>query len=285
MQPERYLRNLLSISQDEQARLAECRVLVVGCGGLGGFVVEYLGRLGVGFLRVVDPDSFNEGNLNRQLLSSSMNLGRPKALAAVQRMQAVNSFVRVEGVQDYLNEDNAAELLSGCQVALDCLDSIPARRTLQEACAKAGTPLVHGAVGGWLGQVCVIQPGENLLDIIYPDAKVEHGEEYEQGTLSFSAGMVAAVQAAEAVKLLLGKPGLRGELLVLDLLNASFQRLRLVGAKAASWVSPSLPWGCLRAGSEGARRADEGLTSCRVGRPCKNRGLWLRRHCEHPLLE
>ncbi|NMD26346.1 MAG: HesA/MoeB/ThiF family protein, partial [Chloroflexi bacterium] len=58
MQPERYLRNLLSISQDEQARLAECRVLVVGCGGLGGFVVEYLGRLGVGFLRVVDPDSF-----------------------------------------------------------------------------------------------------------------------------------------------------------------------------------------------------------------------------------
>ncbi|MBP7032653.1 MAG: ThiF family adenylyltransferase [Anaerolineaceae bacterium] len=230
MQPERYLRNLLSISQDEQARLAECRVLVVGCGGLGGFVVEYLGRLGVGFLRVVDPDSFNEGNLNRQLLSSSMNLGRPKALAAVQRMQAVNSFVRVEGVQDYLNEDNAAELLAGCQVALDCLDSIPARRTLQEACAKAGTPLVHGAVGGWLGQVCVIQPGENLLDIIYPDTKVEHGEEYEQGTLSFSAGMVAAVQAAEAVKLLLGKPGLRGELLVLDLLNASFQRLRLVGA-------------------------------------------------------
>lgn len=230
MQPERYLRNLLSISPDEQARLAECRVLVVGCGGLGGFVVEYLGRLGVGFLRVVDPDSFNEGNLNRQLLSSNMNLGRPKVLAAQQRMQAVNSFVRVEGMQAFLSEENAAELLSGCQVTLDCLDSIPARRTLQKACAKAGTPLVHGAVGGWLGQICVIHPGEQLLDIIYPDSKVEHGEEYEQGTLSFSAGMVAAVQAAEAVKLLLGKPGLRGELLVLDLLNASFQRLRLVGA-------------------------------------------------------
>jgi len=130
MQPERYLRNLLSISQDEQARLAECRLLVVGCGGLGGFVVEYLCRLCVGFLRVVDPDSFNECNLNRQLLSSSMNLGRTKALAAQQRMQAVNSFVLVEGVQDYLNDDNAAELLSCCQVALDCLDSIPARRTL-----------------------------------------------------------------------------------------------------------------------------------------------------------
>jgi molybdopterin/thiamine biosynthesis adenylyltransferase len=227
MQPQRYLRNLLSISPEEQARLAECRVLVVGCGGLGGFVLEYLGRLGVGFLRVVDPDSFNEGNLNRQLLSSSMNLGRPKALAAQQRMQAVNPLARVEGHQTLLTEENAAELLSDCQLAVDCLDTIPARRTLQKACAEAGLPLVHGAVGGWLGQVCVVRPGENLLDLIYPEPSVEHGEEYEQGTLSFSAGMVAAVQAAETAKLLLGKPGLRGELLVLDLLNASFQRLRL----------------------------------------------------------
>jgi len=227
MQPQRYLRNLLSISPEEQARLAECRVLVVGCGGLGGFVLEYLGRLGVGFLRVVDPDTFNEGNLNRQLLSSSLNLGKPKVLAAQQRMQAVNPLARVEGHQTLLTEENAAELLSDCQLAVDCLDTIPARRTLQKACAEAGLPLVHGAVGGWLGQVCVIQPGENLLDLIYPEPSVEHGEEYEQGTLSFSAGMVAAVQAAETAKLLLGKPGLRGELLVLDLLNASFQRLRL----------------------------------------------------------
>ena len=221
MQPQRYLRNLLSISPEEQARLAECRVLVVGCGGLGGFVLEYLGRLGVGFLRVVDPDTFNEGNLNRQLLSSSLNLGKPKVLAAQQRMQAVNPLARVEGHQTLLTEENAAELLSDCQLAVDCLDTIPARRTLQKACAEAGLPLVHGAVGGWLGQVCVIQPGENLLDIIYPDSKVEHGEEYEQGTLSFSAGMVAAVQAAETAKLLLGKPGLRGGLLALDLLEAA----------------------------------------------------------------
>ncbi|HOE35166.1 MAG: HesA/MoeB/ThiF family protein [Chloroflexi bacterium] len=227
MQPQRYLRNLLSISPEEQARLAECRVLVVGCGGLGGFVLEYLGRLGVGFLRVVDPDTFNEGNLNRQLLSSSLNLGKPKVLAAQQRMQAVNPLARVEGHQTLLTEENAAELLSDCQLAVDCLDTIPARRTLQKACAEAGLPLVHGAVGGWLGQVCVVRPGENLLDLIYPEPSVEHGEEYEQGTLSFSAGMVAAVQAAETAKLLLGKPGLRGELLVLDLLNASFQRLRL----------------------------------------------------------
>ena len=87
---------------------------------------------------------------------------------------------------------------------------------------------MHGAIGGWLGQVCVILPGERQLDQIFPDASTEHGEEYEQGTLAFTAGMTAAAQAAEAVKLLLDKPGLRGELLVLDLLNGSFERLRLV---------------------------------------------------------
>jgi molybdopterin/thiamine biosynthesis adenylyltransferase len=228
MQPGRYLRNALAISPKEQERLSDCRALVVGCGGLGGFVLEYLGRLGVGNLRAVDPDTFSEGNLNRQLLSSSMNLGRPKALAAAQRMQAVNPLARVEGVQAFLTEENAAELLEGCQVALDCLDSIPARRTLQHACARAGVPLVHAAIGGWLGQVCVILPGERLLDQIYPDASAEHGEDYEQGALAFTAGMTAAAQAAEAVKLLLDKPGLRGELLVLDLLNGSFERLRLV---------------------------------------------------------
>lgn len=227
MQTGRYLRNALAISPEEQELLAGCRALVVGCGGLGGFVLEYLGRLGVGNLRAVDPDTFSEGNLNRQLLSSSMNLGRPKALAAAQRMQAVNPLALVEGVQAYLTEENAAQLLEGCQVALDCLDSIPARRTLQHACARAGVPLVHGAIGGWLGQVCVILPGERLLDQIYPDASAEHGEEYEQGALAFTAGMTAAAQAAEAVKLLLGKPSLRGELLVLDLLNGSFERLRL----------------------------------------------------------
>jgi len=227
MQTGRYLRNALAISPEEQELLAGCRALVVGCGGLGGFVLEYLGRLGVGNLRAVDPDTFSEGNLNRQLLSSSLNLGRPKALAAAQRMQAVNPLALVEGVQAYLTEENAAQLLEGCQVALDCLDSIPARRTLQHACARAGVPLVHGAIGGWLGQVCVILPGERLLDQIYPDASAEHGEEYEQGALAFTAGMTAAAQAAEAVKLLLGKPSLRGELLVLDLLNGSFERLRL----------------------------------------------------------
>ena len=91
---ERYLRNHDAISQTDQAILAEKHVLVVGCGGLGGMVIECLARIGLGHLRVVDGDVFDETNLNRQLLSSTMNLGRPKTLAAQQRVMAVNPLVK-----------------------------------------------------------------------------------------------------------------------------------------------------------------------------------------------
>ena len=115
----RYLRNHDAISEAEQAILAQKRVLVVGCGGLGGYVIECLARIGVGHLRVVDGDVFDETNLNRQLLSSSMNLGRPKTLAAQQRVMAVNPLVEVEAFQTLLTAENAVQLLEGCDVAVD----------------------------------------------------------------------------------------------------------------------------------------------------------------------
>jgi len=224
---ERYLRNHDAISEADQANLAIDRVLVVGCGGLGGMVIECLARIGVGHLRLVDGDVFEETNLNRQILCSTMNLNRPKTLAAKQRVMAVNPLVEVDAVQADLTAENAAELLAECDVAVDCLDNIPARLALQEAAKNAGLPLVHGAVAGWCGQVCVVQPGEDLLRILYGDAREEQGEEVSAGTLSFTAVAVGALQAAEVVKLLLGRQGLSSELLVLDLMNASSTRMQL----------------------------------------------------------
>ncbi len=223
----RYLRNHDAISEAEQAILAQKRVLVVGCGGLGGYVIECLARIGVGYLRVVDGDVFDETNLNRQLLSSSMNLGRPKTLAAQQRVMAVNPLVEVEAFQTLLTDENAVPLLDGCDVAVDALDNIPSRLVLQQAARSAGIPLVHGAVAGWIGQVCVVQPGQELLNSLYPASMDTQGEEQETGTLSFTAALTASWQAAETVKLLLGKPGLDGEILELDLLNSSFVKIKL----------------------------------------------------------
>jgi molybdopterin/thiamine biosynthesis adenylyltransferase len=223
---ERYLRNHNAISEGEQAILATKRVLVVGCGGLGGMVVECLARIGVGHLRVVDGDFFEESNLNRQLLSSTMNLGRPKVLAAQQRVMAVNPLVEVDAVQAEFTEENNADLLADCDVAVDCLDNIPARLLLQQAAKTAEVPLVHGAVAGWLGRICVIQPGEDLLSLLYPNPDEAQGEERQRGTLSFTATLTASWQAAETVKLLLGKPGLKGEILEVDLLQAIVKKLK-----------------------------------------------------------
>ncbi len=225
---ERYLRNQDAISEVEQASLALNRVLVLGCGGLGGMVIECLARIGVGHLRVVDGDLFEASNLNRQLLCSTMNLGRPKTLAAKQRVMAVNPLVEVDAVQADLTAENALELLADCDVAVDCLDNIPDRLLLQQAAKTAGIPVVHGAVAGWNGRICVIQPGEDLLNFLYPEAEEAQGEELQMGTLSFTAALTASWQAAEVLKLLLGNPGLQGEILEVDLLIGSASRLRLV---------------------------------------------------------
>ena len=223
----RYLRNHDAISEAEQVILAQKRVLVVGCGGLGGYAIECLARIGVGHLRVVDGDVFDETNLNRQLLSSSMNLGRPKTLAAQQRVMAVNPLVEVEAFQTLLTDENAVPLLDGCDVAVDALDNVPTRLLLQQAAKTAGIPLVHGAVAGWIGQVCVVQPGQDLLNSLYPASTDTQGEEQETGTLSFTAALTASWQAAETVKLLLGKPGLHGEILEIDLLTTTINKFKI----------------------------------------------------------
>ena len=226
MEARRYLKNYAAISVTEQSQLANRHVLIVGCGGLGGYLLEYLGRLGVGHITIVDGDVFDETNLNRQLLSSQMNLGKPKVLAAKHRMLAINPLVHLETVQENLTEENATSLVKNHDIVLDVLDNIPDRLLLQRTCKEVGLPLVHGALAGWYGQVCVIQPGEDLLDLIYGNYDIEQGEELETGSLSFTAGLVASVQAGEAVKLLLGKPTLNRELLAVDLLRSQFDCIK-----------------------------------------------------------
>ena len=156
-----------------------------------------------------------------------MNMGRPKTLAAKQRVLAVNPLVEVEEVQENLTAENALELLADCDVVVDCLDNIPARLALQQAAKAAGIPVVHGAVAGWNGRVCVIRPGEDLLNLLYPDRQESRGEEQQTGTLSFTAALTASWQAAETVKLLLGKPGLQGEILEVDLLQVAVKKFEI----------------------------------------------------------
>lgn len=220
----RYVRNIPALSEDECALLRTKCVAVIGCGGLGGHIVELLTRIGVGSIRCVDGDVFDESNLNRQLLSTPSLVGKSKAKAAAARVAEINPDVNVSAVHAFLNEENAAEILSDCDAVLDALDGIPARKLLAKACSDAGIPYVYGAISGWVAQAAVSMPGDGLMDRLYPEGvRIQ-----DKSVLSFTPALCAAVQASLCVKLLTGRPVESGKLLYFDLLNQEFETIPML---------------------------------------------------------
>ncbi len=219
----RYLRNFDALTEEEFRALRAGRVLVVGCGGLGGHLIELLARLGVGSLTVVDGDVFEETNLNRQLLSTEALLGCSKAQAAADRVRAVNSQVSVHPVCQFLTPGNADSLVAGHDLVMDALDNTEARKVLSAACSAAGVPMVHGAICGWYAQVSTILPGSDALQRIYPGQAVSN-----KTSLSFTPALCASLQVSEAVKLLTCRRGeLEGRLLFVDLRAMEWQIIDL----------------------------------------------------------
>jgi len=220
----RYARNIPALTNAECEILKQKRILVVGCGGLGGHIIDQLARIGVGFLRVVDGDVFEASNLNRQLLSAVPLLGVSKAKAAADHIARVNPDVTVESVQTFLTEGNAAEILAGCDIVMDALDNIPGRRVLAAACEKANIPYIYGAIQGWVAQAAVSMPGDRLIDRLYP----EEIEIRDKSVLSFTPALCASMQTALCVKLLTGRAVETGKIYYFDLLNQEFETIPMV---------------------------------------------------------
>jgi molybdopterin-synthase adenylyltransferase len=218
--PARYQRNRTIISVSDQLTLFRSCVAVIGCGGLGGYVVEELARLGVGKIIVVDPDVFEEHNLNRQLFSSPATMGRSKVEAAAVRINEINPAVTLVLLQKAFSPENGADLLDGCQVAVDALDSIQVRLELADVCTAMNIPLVHGAIAGWFGHVATQFPGDTTMRAIYSSWKAGKGIEQTLGNPSFTPALIASLEVAEVCKLLLGQGiPLRGRQLMIDLLS------------------------------------------------------------------
>ena len=218
---ERYIRNLGALTAEECALLRTKTVFVAGCGGLGGYVVEMLLRLGVGTIRAADGDAFEASNLNRQLLSSPQALGMPKAEAAAARAALVNPDVRFVPIPEFVTEENAARLIRGCDAVLDALDNIEARRILARACAEEGIPMIHGAICGWSAQAAVILPGDDLIGRIYP----EGARLNSKTSLSFTPPFCAALQVALCTRLLTGRPLESGRLYLADLQDMEMESI------------------------------------------------------------
>jgi molybdopterin/thiamine biosynthesis adenylyltransferase len=225
--PARYQRNRQAISTTQQLSLFRSRVTVIGCGGLGGYVLEELARLGVGSITAIDPDVFEEHNLNRQLLSSPGTLGRAKVEAAAARVAEINPAVMLVPIRAAYAPENGKELLYGAQVIVDALDSIATRLSLAETCTELGIPMVHGAIGGWYGQVATQFPGDDTVQKLYRRWVSGKGVEQHLGNPSFTPAVVASIEAAEVCKILLGEgEPLRNRKLVINLLDMGFEEVR-----------------------------------------------------------
>jgi len=224
--PRRYARNFTQFTKDEQIRLLSSRAAMVGLGGLGGYVLEVLARMGVGTVRCADGDVFEESNLNRQLLSGISALSRPKADLAMERAMEINPSVDVIASTDFLDEPGMRRLLEGTQVTVDALGGLADRPVLARAAAEMGIPLVTGAVAGMTGVVSVVLPGDAGLRDFF--ASKGGGAEDSLGCPAAGVMAVAAIQAAEAGHILAGrKPALAGKLLLMDLADMSFETVDL----------------------------------------------------------
>ena len=226
----RYARNMKTLSKEENDSLKNFKVCVIGCGGTGGYVIEMLGRIGIGSITAVDGDVFEESNLNRQILSSTDNLGFSKALEAKIRMEKVNPLIQVKALEKMLTEDNACSILNNHDVVVDALDSIPARLLLQRSCKKLNIPMVYGAIAGWYAQITTIFPGDDTLNKIYNvDKQTSKGIEKEMGNPSFTPALAASIEVSEVIKILLGRGELlRKKMVFIDLLSTEYDIVSLV---------------------------------------------------------
>ena len=221
---DRYLRNVPALTEEECQLLQHKRVLIVGCGGLGGNLISIFSRVGIGHLRIVDGDVFEATNLNRQLFSEIPVLGHNKARVAANRVGRINPEIKVDVVETFLTEENASVLLEGCDIVVDALDNIPGRRILAAACENANLPLVYGAISGWVAQSALSMPGDKLIEKLYPEDTVVR----DKSVLSFTPALCASIQAALCIKYLAGRPVETGTIYYVDLLNQEFETIPMV---------------------------------------------------------
>lgn len=226
---ERYLRNIAikEIGESGQEKFKNAHVLICGCGGLGSGVISNLAAAGVGHLGLVDNDKVEITNLNRQFVHSTKNLGKLKVDSAKERIKEINPEVRVQTFAVRLDNNNYKEIVKDYDILIDCFDSYGSKFLLNEIAVKENKPLIHGGVSEFSGQVTVIVPHQTpCLKCLFGETCLD--EEIPLGNLSPVVNLIASIEAAEALKLILNiKTPLKGQMLFIDALNMSFKTVKI----------------------------------------------------------
>jgi molybdopterin/thiamine biosynthesis adenylyltransferase len=228
---ERYARHLVlrEIGGQGQQKLKAARVLIVGAGGLGSPAALYLTAAGIGTLGLVDPDEASLSNLQRQVLFTTSDVGRAKVHAAADRLRALNNHVEIEPLAEAVTPRNARAIISRYDVVLDGTDDFATRFAVNAACVAEHKPLVSGALGRWTGQIGVFT-GKPCYRCLVPDIPPDAETCAAVGVVGALAGVIGAMMALEAIKLITGAgEPLTGRLLIYDALVAETRTVK-VGA-------------------------------------------------------
>ncbi|ACL59609.1 HesA/MoeB/ThiF family protein [Methylobacterium nodulans] len=235
---ERYARHIVlrDVGGPGQARLKAARVLVVGAGGLGAPLLQYLAAAGIGTLGIVDDDTVSLSNLQRQVIHGTPDIGRPKVESAAEAVRRLNPHVRVETQALRLTEGNAEALIAGYDLVADGSDNFSTRYTVSDACFRAGKPLVTAALGQFDGSLTTIRAHENGPDgrpnptyrCLFPEPPPAGAVPTcaEAGVLGALAGLMGSLMALEVIREITGfGEGLVGRLLMVDARSLRFETL------------------------------------------------------------
>lgn len=213
-QERRYHRNILlqGVGPAGQQKLFQAGVLLVGAGGLGSPAAFYLAAAGVGRIGLIDDDTVSLSNLQRQILHATPDLGRLKVVSAAEKLKALNPDLQLETYQERFTEDTAEELIKKYDFVIDCTDNFLSRYIINKNCVKLNIPFVYGGVLAWAGQALTVVPGQGpCFRCVFPvEPPPGAPTTSELGVLGTVPGVIGVIQAAEAIRFILGL----GELLV-----------------------------------------------------------------------
>jgi adenylyltransferase/sulfurtransferase len=232
-QAMRYNRQIVlpNFDLDKQEILLNAKVLIVGVGGLGCAAAQYLVAGGIGEITLIDDDNVDKSNLQRQVLHAEADIGVNKCLSAKASLKQLNSDIKIHVIQKRLEGDDYLDLIEPLDMVLDCTDNLASRNTLNQACYQSGTPLVSGAAIRMEGQLMSIVPQENSA--CYACISAYFGEQnlscVESGVMSPVVGIIGAMQALEAIKVLC------------DYGQSNVNKLMMFDAMTSSWQSYKVP--------------------------------------------
>lgn len=246
-QAKRYKRHILlkEIGQEGQIRLLQAKALIVGAGGLGSPVSMYLTAAGVGTIGIVDDDTVDLSNLQRQIVHGTSRLGMPKVESARKTLEDLNPDVNLKTYRLRLTEENVLALIGDYDVVINCIDNFATRFLLNDACVQTGKPMVEAGILHWDGMLMTVVPGRGpCYRCIFPaapgsDALPSIGE---AGVVGVVPGVMGVLQATEALKLLAGVgENLVGKLLLFDALETKFREVEVQRNPSCPVCGGSIP--------------------------------------------